>query len=183
MWRRAGARAVPCTRLDAPYAGLAQHGPSRRIRPVRYNCAVSETRSISFNRSPAAVLGAVVVLLFAVGGVIQTAVLARTVRDGLGQTSNDDARAFLGHANRVIPDGAAFASDVPAAAYGLYPRHRAPVRLTGPASRVQSAVRRDQVRYLVVRLPLPAALAAASWTRVIYRDEYGAVLETTSATG
>jgi hypothetical protein len=145
---------------------------------------VSETRSIRFSRSPAAVLGAVVVLLFAVGGVIQTGVLARTVRDGLGQTSNDDARAFLGHANGVIPGEAAFASDVPAAAYGLYPRHRAPVRLTAPAATVKSALRRDKVRYLVVRLPLPASLAAASsWTRVIYRDHYGAVLETTSATG
>jgi hypothetical protein len=131
-----------------------------------------------------ALLGAVVVLLFAVGAVIQTGVLARTVRDGLRQPSNDDARAFLGHANRVIPAGADFASDVPAAAYGLYPRHRAPIRFTGPAAKVESSLRRDGVRYLVVRLPLPGSLgAASSWTRVIYRDHYGAVLETTSPTG
>jgi hypothetical protein len=130
-----------------------------------------------------ALLGAVAVLLFAVGAVIQTGVLAKTVRDGLRQTSNDDGRAFLGHANRVIPAGAAFASDVSEAAYALYPRHRVPVRLTGPAASVESALRRNRVGYLVVRLPLPASLSAASWTHAVYRDRYGAVLETTWATG
>lgn len=146
---------------------------------------MSETRSIGFPRSPAALLGAVVVLLFAVGGVIQTGVLARTVRDGLRQAGTNHGRVFLGHANRVIPSGAEFASDVPEAPYALYPRHRVPVRLTGPAaSSVESSLRRDRVRYLVVRLPLPASLRdASSWTRIVYRDHYGAVLETTWPTG
>jgi hypothetical protein len=145
---------------------------------------VSETRSISFPRSPAALLGAVVVLLFAVGAVIQTGVLARTVRDGLRQTGDNHGRVFLGHANRVIPAGADFASDVPEAAYVLYPRHRVPVRLTAPAASVESSLRRDRVRYLVVRLPLPASLRdASSRTRTVYRDHYGAVLETTWPTG
>ena len=144
---------------------------------------MSETRSIRFNRSPLALLGAVVVLLFVVGAVIQTGVLARTVRDGLRQTSHDDGRAFLGHANQVIPAGVDFASDVPAAAYRLYPRHRVPIRFTHPAATVESALRQNRVRYLVVRLPLPASLRAATWASVIYRDGYGAVLEATWPTG
>jgi hypothetical protein len=145
---------------------------------------VIETRSISFHRPPAALLGAVVVLLFAAGAVVQTGVLANTVREGLQQTSNGDGRAFLGHANRVIPAEADFASDVRAAAYVLYPRRRIRVRLTRPAAFVESSLRRNHVGYLVVRLPLPASLvAASSWTRAIYQDHYGAVLETKWRTG
>lgn len=102
-----------CSGLDRLSAAVELCGTVR---------AVTEDRSISFPRSVAALLGAIVVLLFAVGGVIQTGVLAKTIRDGLRQTSHSDVRSFLGHAIRVIPAGAKFASDVPTSAYELYPR-------------------------------------------------------------
>jgi hypothetical protein len=130
------------------------------------------------------VLGLAACTLFAIGFVVQTVVLASTVRDGLQTSNSGEGRKLLDRANEVLPPGARFASNVHGAAYVLYPRPRVKVQFRRRREQVQAELRRRRVQYLVMAMPLPPSLRRESgWIREIDRTKHGVILETTWPTG
>ncbi len=128
--------------------------------------------------SPRAALGLVVCAVLAAGMVFQAGVLVETASKGFKQEQHE-SRPLLAAAARVLPLNARFASDVYAAGYALYPRDRVQIRFPGRTpAQLRRVLRRDRVRYLVVRRPLEPSLGnPASWTRELYRGRQGVVLE------
>ena len=128
-------------------------------------------------KSPRAVLAGSVCLIVAVGFAVQTAALVRTMLGGLDHPAQV-RRDFLHHAHLIVPDTATFASNAFGSGYLLYPSRRVKANLSTSSENLHAIINRQGVRYLVVAYPLPDSLAGfGRWTRQVYRDRHGVVLE------
>jgi hypothetical protein len=113
----------------------------------------------------------------AVGFAVQTAALVRTMLGGLDHPAQV-RRDFLNHAHLIVPDTASFASNAFGSGYLLYPSRRVTANFSTSSESLHVMLKRKGARYLVVTYPLPHSLAdSARWTRQVYRDRHGVVLE------
>jgi len=135
-------------------------------------------------RSSDVAIGSAVCALMLVCVIGQSSVLAHLWYSNLSSDHRPYRRAFLERVDARIPPDARYASNIRAAGYVLYPRPRTRLSFSGSPESTLRRLKRTNVRYVVVSLPLPESLRGVHpWSRVVLRTRSAALLEFAWPTG